>query len=146
MANRRPLVLVSGNAAELPTGDTLITSGGQLEIGAGGTGYGTGSGGVATQITSRTTGVTLSKTNGAITLFSAVTTASLVTSFTITNTLVGANDTVVASIKTATAGIYFLSVSLVSAGSFRISVFTPAAVATAEAPVITFAVVKAAIA
>ena len=42
-----------------------------LITGAGSLGYTTGSGGAVTQATSRTTGVTLNKTNGAITLVSA---------------------------------------------------------------------------
>ena len=44
--------------------------------GSGGLGYATGSGGTVTQATSRTTGVTLNKTNGAIELVSAAGTTS----------------------------------------------------------------------
>jgi hypothetical protein len=129
-------------AAELPTGDTLITSGGHLEVGAGPVGYGTGAGGAVTQATSRTTGVTLSKMTGGITLFSTTTTAGLVTTFTVTNTLVLATDTINLSVKTAT-GVYLCFVTTVAAGSFKVSVYTPAAVASAEAPVINFAIIRA---
>jgi hypothetical protein len=64
-----------------------------LNISTGGLGYGTGSGGAVTQATSRTTGVTLDKTNGAITLVSAAGTTSW-QSFTVTNSTVAATDTV----------------------------------------------------
>lgn len=105
-------------------------------------GYGgTGGGGAVTQVTSRTTGVTLNKLAGSITLFSKTTTASLVESFTVTNSQVAATDTINVSVRGT--GIYLVFVTQVAAGSFRISVFTPAAVSTAEAPIINFAVIKA---
>lgn len=109
--------------------------------GIGGIGYSTGAGGTVTQATSRTTGVTLSKLSGSVTLFSTTTTAGLVTSFTVTNTLVAATDTINLSVETAT-GIYLCFVTSVAAGSFKISVYTPAAVSSAEAPIINFAVIK----
>lgn len=105
-------------------------------------GYATGAGGTVTQATSRTTGVTINKPCGAITLFSTTTTAGQVTTFTVTNNQVAATDTVDVSVKSGT-GVYFLSVSQTAAGSFNISVYTPAAVGSAEAPVINFSVTKA---
>lgn len=104
-------------------------------------GYATGAGGVVTQGTSRTTGVTLNKLSGAITLFSKTTTASLVDSFTVTNSTVAVGDVIVLSVRGT--GIYICTVTGVAAGSFRISVFTPAAISTAEAPIINYAVIKA---
>lgn len=109
---------------------------------AGGYGYGTGAGGTVTQATSRTTGVTINKPCGSITLFSTTTTAGQVTTFTLTNSLIAATDVVSVSVKTAT-GVYFVNVTTVAAGSCNISVHTPAAVGSAEAPVINFAIVKA---
>lgn len=129
-----------GLGAITPT--SVSSTGSILHTSTAGIGYGTGAGGTVTQATSRTTGVTLSKLSGAITLFSTTTTAGLVTSFTVTNTLVAATDTVEVCVKSATAGIYFTSVTAVAAGSFRISVYTPAAVGTAEAPVLNFNVIK----
>lgn len=124
------------------SGTSLAVTAAVSSSGTAGIGYATGAGGTVTQATSRTTGVTLSKISGAITLFSTTTTAGQVTTFTVTNTLVAATDVVVASVKTAT-GIYFVNVTTVAAGSFALSVYTPAAVAVAEAPVINFAVIKA---
>lgn len=118
-------------------GNVLINSTGAL-------GYTTGSGGSVTQATSRTTGVTLNKTNGAITLFSTTTTAGQVTTFTVTNSTVAATDTIIVNQKTG-GGIYLCSVTTVAAGSFNISVHTPAAQG-AEAPTLNFAVIKAVIA
>ena len=105
-------------------------------------GYQTGAGGSVTQATSRTTGVTLNKSCGAITLFSTTTAAAQLDTFTLTNSLIAAGDVVAVSVKTAT-GVYLVSVTAVAAGSCKISVFTPAAVGSAEAPVLNFAIVKA---
>lgn len=121
----------------------LDTTGDLTVVGAGGLGYGSGSGGTIAQGTSRTTGVTLNKTNGAITLFSTTTTAATLTSFVVTNSTVAATDVVHVSMKTGTADSYIVSVSAVSAGSFKVQIYNVAAVAVAEAPVINFAVIKA---
>jgi len=105
-----------------------------------GLGYGTGTGGAVTQATSRTTGVTLNKTNGAITLFSAAGTATW-ESFTVTNSTVAATDVVILSQKSGT-DLYMLEVTAVAAGSFRIS-FATTGGTTTEQPVFNFAVIKA---
>lgn len=115
------------------SGNLLITS-------TGGLGYGTGSGGAVTQITSRTTGVTLNKTNGAITLVSAAGTATW-QSFTVTNSTVTATDTVIVNQKSGT-DLYQIFVTAVAAGSFRIS-FATTGGTTTEQPVFNFAVIKA---
>jgi hypothetical protein len=107
-----------------------------------GSGYATGAGGAIAQATSRATGVTLSKPCGVITLFSTTTTAGQVTTFTVTNTIVAATDVVLIIMGTAT-GVYFAVVSKTAAGSFNVSLWSPAAVGVAEAPTINFAVHKA---
>lgn len=122
-----------GTAANAFSGDVKI-------FGAGALGYDTGSGGTVTQAISRTTGVTLNKTNGAITLFSAAGTATW-QSFTVTNSTVAATDTIIVNQKSGT-DLYILSVTAVSAGSFRIS-FATTGGTTTEQPVFNFAVIKA---
>lgn len=107
---------------------------------AGGLGYGTGSGGAVTQLTSRATGVTLNKTNGAITMFSAAGSATAAT-FTVTNSTVVATDTIVLSVKSST-NVYLMFVTAVAAGSFNITFQTTGGVAV-DAPVINYAVIKA---
>ncbi|MFM2134417.1 MAG: hypothetical protein RL156_1698 [Bacteroidota bacterium] len=114
-------------------GNFLITS-------SGGLGYGTGSGGAVTQITSRTTGVTLNKTNGAITLVSAAGTTAW-TSFTVTNNTVATTDTVIIGQKSG-ANLYEIHITAVSAGSFRVS-FRTTGGTTTEQPVFNFSVIKA---
>jgi hypothetical protein len=120
---------------------TLTLNYGSLTlIGSGGLGYGTGSGGAITQITSRTTGVTLNKTNGAITLVSAAGLATYQT-FTVTNSTVAATDTIIVNQK---SGIdkYIILVTAVAAGSFAITYATTGGTTT-EQPVFNFSVIKA---
>jgi len=105
-----------------------------------GLGYGVGSGGAVTQLTSRTTGVTLNTINGAITMFSTAGSATAAT-FTVTNSTVAATDVVHVSVKTAT-NVYLMFVTATAAGSFSITFQTTGGVAT-DAPVINFAVIKA---
>jgi hypothetical protein len=118
----------------------IDSSGNLLVTSAGGLGYGTGSGGAVTQATSRTTGVTLNKTNGAITLVSA---AGLATfqSFTVTNSTVAATDVVHVTQKSGT-DLYQIFVTATAAGSFRIT-FATTGGTTTEQPVFNFAVIKA---
>jgi hypothetical protein len=103
-------------------------------------GYTTGSGGAVTQITSRTTGVTLNKINGAITMFSAAG-STVAAAFTVTNSTVAATDTVILSVKSST-NVYLMFVTAVAAGSFNITFQTTGGV-FADAPDINFAVIKA---
>ena len=122
------------------TGTSLAVAGAVTSSGTAGVGYATGAGGAVTQITSRTTGVTLDKISGAITMFSA---AGSITpaSFTVTNTTVAATDVVILSQKSGT-DLYALLVTAVSAGSFKITFFTTGGTTT-ETPVFNFAVIKA---
>jgi hypothetical protein len=118
-----------------------ITAGGNLVVtGVGGLGYGTGSGGAVTQATSRTTGVTLNKTNGAITLVSAAGTSAWQT-FTVTNSTVAATDTVIVNQKSGT-DLYQIFVTAVATGSFNIT-FATTGGTTTEQPVFNFAIIKA---
>ncbi len=105
-----------------------------------GIGYATGAGGAVMQITSRTTGVTLNKVCGAITLVSAAgsTTAA---SFTVTNSTVAATDVVSICQKSGT-DLYRLHVTNVQAGSFQVTSNTVSGTTT-EQPVFSFVVHKA---
>jgi hypothetical protein len=104
-------------------------------------GIGYSSGGAVTQITTRTTGVTLNANVGAITLVSAAGSATPA-SFTVTNSNVAATDIVVLSQKSGT-DLLELHVTATAAGSFRITFFTTGGTTT-ETPVINFAVIKGA--
>lgn len=127
---------VTGNVAATTT---ILSSGATS-----GVGYATGAGGTVTQATSRTTGVTINNICGRITLFSTTTTAGTFASFTVTNSAVASTDTVIVNIGSgATADRYGVSVTAVAAGSFRVQIHNIAAVGSAEAPVLNFAVIKA---
>ena len=104
-------------------------------------GYTTGGGGTVTQGTSRTTGVTLNKPSGAITLFSAAGSTTAAT-FTVTNSTVAATDVIIINQKSGT-DLYDLMVTAVAAGSFNIT-FRTTGGTTTETPVFNFAVIKGA--
>jgi hypothetical protein len=122
------------------TGTSLTASGVIASTGTAGVGYATGAGGAVTQATSRTTGVTLNKTSGAITLFSAAGSTTAAT-FTVTNSTVATTDVIILSQKSGT-DLYNLMVTAVAAGSFNIS-FRTTGGTTTETPVFNFAVIKA---
>jgi hypothetical protein len=121
------------------TGTSLTATGVIASTGTAGVGYATGAGGAVTQATNRTTGVTLNKTTGAITLFSAAGSATAAT-FTVTNSTVAATDVIILNQKSGT-DLYDLMVTAVAAGSFNIT-FRTTGGSTTETPVFNFAVIK----
>lgn len=129
--NKLVVTAASGNVAS--AGSILSTSG------TGGIGYATGAGGTVTQGTNRTTGVTINKVTGAITLVSAAGSTTPAT-FTVTNSTVAATDTVLVSQKSGT-DLYDISVSRVAAGEFDIT-FSTKSGTTTEQPVFNFVVLK----
>lgn len=144
------LAIGATNATQVNIGATAtavsITSAGALTApgaikssGTGGVGYATGAGGTVTQLTSRTTGVTLSKTSGQITLFSAAGSATPAT-FTVTNTLVAATDVVIINQVSGT-NLYEAFVTAVTGGSYNVTFFTTGGTAT-DSPVFNVVVVK----
>jgi len=125
------------------TGTSLSTTGNQVITGTGKQGYATGSGGVVTQLTDKTTAVTLSKSTGQITLAAAALAASTTVSFTLTNTVIEAGDILVMNhISGGTAGSYLLNAQS-AAGSASINVRNISLGSLSEAIVIAFAVIKA---
>ena len=109
----------------------------------GGIGYGTGAGGTVTQASSKSTGVTLDKVSGQITMNNASLAAAAEVSFTFTNSTIAATDVVVTAISSgATAGAYNTHVDAIAAGSCRISITNFSASPLAEAIVINFVVIK----
>lgn len=106
-----------------------------------GVGYQAGAGGTVTQATSRTTGVTLNRPTGAITLVSAAGSTSWQT-FTLTNSLIAATDTVQVTQKSGT-DLNEIHVTAVAAGSCNIT-FRTTGGTTTEQPVFNFTVTKGA--
>lgn len=106
-------------------------------------GYITGEGGTVTQGTSKSTGVTLDKRCGQITLHNATLNADTTVTFTLTNSTIAATDLLVLNhVSAGTAGSYTLNAQC-AAGSADINVRNVTAGNLGEAIVIGFAVVKA---
>jgi hypothetical protein len=111
--------------------------------GTAGIGYGTGAGGTVTQATNKSTGVTLNKVSGQITMNAAALAAAAEVSFTFTNSTIAATDVVVTAISSgATAGAYNTHVDAIAAGSCRISITNFSSGSLSEAIVINFVVIK----
>ena len=108
-------------------------------------GYIAGDGGSISQATSKSTGVTLSKKCGKITMHDAALAADTVVSFTLTNTTVAATDIIVLNhISGGTAGAYALNAQA-GACSASINVRNLTSGSLGEGIVIGFAVIKASI-
>jgi len=106
-------------------------------------GYVAGEGGAETQATSKSTGVTLSKKCGQITMNAAALAADTTVTFTLTNTEIVATDIIVLNhVSGGTAGAYLLNAQAGS-GSASINVRNITGGALSEAIVIGFAVIKA---
>ena len=125
------------------TGTSLSTTGNQVISSTGKHGYATGSGGTVTQGSSKSTGVTLSKSTGQITLDGAALAASTTVTFALTNTVIEAGDILILNhISGGTAGSYLLNAQS-AAGSASINVRNISLGSLSEAIVIAFAVIKA---
>lgn len=107
-----------------------------------GIGYATGAGGTVTQITSRSTGVTLSKVTGQITTTADSLAGLAQVTFTVTNTAVAATDTIILSKVSGDADTECW-VNAVASGSFNVTLRNNHAVdADVTAFVFNFAVIK----
>jgi hypothetical protein len=130
-----------------PTGAIASAAAITSSSASGGIGYATGAGGAVTQITSRTTGVTVNAICGQITTDTSSLAGLATAKFTVTNSAVAIGDTVVVSQQSGSnSGGTFVHVSTVAAGSFQMAVANNnAAAGTAEtgAIIINFAVIKA---
>lgn len=130
------LVYYSGNLW-LPVGAIGATE-------AGGIGYRTSEGGTVTQLTSITTGATLSKMTGKITLFSGARASQVTNNFTLTNTFIEATDLIlIDQVSGGTLGAYQVTATP-AAGSAVIAVRNVHTASLTEAPVLRFAVIKSA--
>lgn len=109
-------------------------------------GYGVATtGGTVTQATNKSTGVTLNKLCGQITMSNAVLNRTSSVSFTLTNSFVDATDVVIVNIASgATAGAYAITVEVIAAGSCNISLHNLlTGTDLSEAVVLNFAIIKA---
>jgi len=108
-------------------------------------GYSAAAQGTVTQATSKSTAVTLNKSAGQITMNNANLATVTTVSFTLNNSTIGANDTLVVCIASgATVGAYLVYVSNLAAGSATISLRNFTAGTLGEAVVVNFAVIHGA--
>ena len=111
----------------------------------GGKAIGYVSGGAVTQATNKGTGVTLNTQGGQITMNNAALADGAEVTFQVNNDKVAATDVVVVNHGSAgTAGAYWLVVSAVAAGSFKITVGNLSGGSLSQAIVLNYAVIKSA--
>lgn len=128
-----------------PATATITTKPVSVTADTGSVGYGTGSGGAVTQITSRSTGVTLDKPSGAITTATTSLAAGASATFIVTNSKVAVGDVILLSIRSGqTNKESAVAVTRVAAGAFDITLHNQhASVAEIGAIIINYVVVKA---
>lgn len=109
-------------------------------------GYSAAAQGTVTQLTDKSTAVTLSKSAGQITMSGAALAAATNVTFTLTNSLLSAKDVVIINVASAnaTAGAYNAWISSMLAGSCTITLRNITAGSLSEAVVINFAIIHAA--
>lgn len=130
------------------TGDTMtgtlnVGGGGSVLVtGAGGMGYGVGSGGTVTQATSKSTLVTLNKPSGQIKMSSALLGAGARVDFDFINSTLAATDTIILSITGFIS--YSVVVRNISTGACTLALTNNSGSGLSEAVNINFTVIKGA--
>lgn len=108
-------------------------------------GYTAAASGTVTQLTNKTTGVTLNKSIGRITMNNAALAGGATALFTLTNSQISANDVVIVSVSGGgTAGAYWPFVSSQATGSAVIGLYNNTGGSLSEAVIINFAVIHGA--
>ena len=108
-------------------------------------GYSAAAQGTVTQATDKSTGVTLNKSAGRITMNNAALAATTTVSFTLTNSLISTNDTIIINVSGGgTAGAYVAYVSSLAAGSAVIALRNLTAGSLSEAVILNFAIIHGA--
>ena len=112
-------------------------------------GYALGAQGSVTQATSKSTGVTLNKSAGRITMNNAALAAGTAVSFILTNSLISINDTIVVCVSSNTTGsadgAYTTYVSYLAAGSALITLRNlTASTSYSEAVIINYSIIHGA--
>lgn len=107
-------------------------------------GYSTAAQGAVTQLTDKTTAVTLNKSSGRITMNAASLATVTTVSFTLNNSLISVGDTLIVCISAgATTGAYSVYVSNLTAGAAVISLRNFTAGTLSEAVVVNYAIIHA---
>lgn len=126
------------------TGTALSDAGALVISPTGATGYATGAGGAVTQLTNKSTSVTLNKPTGQITMNNAALATVTNARFQVNNSIVAATDTIIVNLSSgfATGATYQAWVDGIGAGFFLITLRNISAGSLSEAVVLNFAVVK----
>lgn len=131
-----PMTFYTGGAERLridATGKVLATGVGL--------GYGTGAGGTVTQLTSKSTAVTLNKASGQITMNNAALAAGAFVEFQLNNSLISTTDVVFANITGAFTG-YRLETKFVQSGLCQFRLTNISAGSLSEAVVFNYVIIK----
>lgn len=108
-------------------------------------GYSAAAQGAVTQATDKSTGVTLNKSAGRITMNAASLAANTAVSFTLTNSTISTNDAIIVNVSGgATAAAYTTYISSMAAGSAVVTLRNLTGGALAEAVVLNFAIIHGA--
>jgi len=129
--------VIGGTTAAAVTGTNIYAS---AELG-----YNASAQGTVTQATSKSTGVTLNKSSGQITMNAASLAAGTTVLFTLTNSTLSAKDVLIVNVGSGgTSGAYWPYVANVAAGTAVIGVYNNTASPLAEAIVINYAIIHGA--
>lgn len=143
--NLRELVSSPSYTAATPK-FTIDGSFNWMSVGGGAVGYGVGSGGSVTQLTSKSTGVTINKPSGIITTNGAALAGGATVAFAVTNSVVASTDLVSAQLQSANNGHTLLEYQVwsgtVSNGSFYVAIKNVSGVSYSDTLVISFFVTK----
>lgn len=134
MANTKPIGVAYSD--QDISGADLILSSGQL-------GYTTAAQGTVTQLTSKSTAVTLNKSAGQITMNNASLATATNATFTLNNSYISSNDTVILTISggQATPGSYNVFANSLGTGTVSITLRNISGGSLSEAVVINFAII-----
>jgi hypothetical protein len=134
MANNKPIG-VAYSDQDISGADTLLSN---IKLG-----YTTAAQGAVTQATSKTTAVTLNKSAGVITMFATSMLTATNATFTLNNSLISANDTVILTIAggQVTPGSYNVFANALAAGTASITLRNISGGTLAESIVVNFALI-----
>ena len=104
-------------------------------------GYTAAAQGAVTQLTDKSTGVTLNKSAGRITMNAAALAGNTAVSFTLTNTVISTNDAIIVNVSGGgTAGAYTVYISSMTSGSAVVTLRNLTGGSLSEAVIINFAI------
>ena len=135
-----------GTTGKLQNSGVTIDDAGNLllTLGTGGIGYGTGAGGTVTQLTSKSTAVTLNKPSGRITMHNAALAAGAIVVFSLSNSLINDEAVILANLSSFGGSYELEPVMITGGGGVNFYLKNKSASALSDAVVVKFAVVKGA--